>query len=287
MSREAMMAKNFPHPHLIILQRCFVDINRYTLPIFKLREEEVRPFGSGTLLCIGHHHFILTAAHIVEDLENVRAPYFLPPREEEGEPFPLLPLDLVSTPMPEGVTERIHDPVDVSLVELKPDAVEHLSIRRAFAGLGDFGQSSDTTRGLYLLSGYARDHQNYVERLRLSMNRTRHHVTELDEEKATPEHKFHLLMRYPKDLLIDSNGNEPVRTDPNGMSGCGVWKMVPKTPGEWTTSDRKLVGVQHTHSNKKQQLTATRIEVVVELICHKFPDLMPHFGDLNWKGVEG
>jgi hypothetical protein len=283
MIREELMEKNYPHPHQAILDRCFIDINQVTIPLYKPRDGGIRPWGTGTLLHVGDRHFILTAAHVIDDITHVRAPFYLPPRESEGEPYPLTPADLVNSPLPAGVADRNDDPVDLALVELRREAVDHVSVRRRFASLADFGRSTDESPGFYLLSGYPLDNEGYIERQRLSITETRHYVTELHDEMNDQdrERKFQILLKYPRDLLITSRGVEPRYPHPNGLSGCGVWKMIPKRPGEWTVGDRKLVAVQHTYVNSSQQLRATRIEAVVQLLIHSFPDTIPALKDLK------
>jgi hypothetical protein len=76
-------------------------------------------------------------------------------------------------------------------------------------------------------------------------------------------------------MLVNSEGHEPRYPHPNGLSGCGVWRLTPKPASEWTINDRKLIGVEHTHGNRKEQLIATRIEPVIALLGTGYPDLVP------------
>jgi hypothetical protein len=89
------------------------------------------------------------------------------------------------------------------------------------------------------------------------------------------QHKYQLLLKYPRDMLVTTEGYEPRYPHPNGFSGCGVWRVTPRLPDQWTTNDRKLVGVEHTHGSKKQVSKATRIEAVVKLLAEGYPELVP------------
>lgn len=85
--------------------------------------------------------------------------------------------------------------------------------------------------------------------------------------------QFQLWLKYPRDRLITSRGYEPRFPDPNGISGCGVWKDLPKPSDVWTPRDGRLVAVEHTHVASTQQIRATRIELVLQMIATEYPEL--------------
>lgn len=266
----------FPHPHNAILMRSFQDIASFTLPFYAGRKGEIRAHGTGTLLSVGGRYFIVTASHVLDDFKNGIAPFFLPPREDEGPPFPLQPKDAINWPLSAGVA-REHDPIDLCIVELTAESAEHLAARRRFAQLSDLGSSRDQQPGLYLMTGYPLENEVYRSEQKLSMTEARNYITELHDEIADPDRglKFQLWVKYPRDRLITSRGYEPRFPDPNGISGCGVWKLLPKPIDAWTERDRRLVAVEHTHVQNKQLIKATRIELVLQMLATEYPDLIP------------
>ena len=223
---------------------------------------------------MGGRYFIVTASHVLDDCKNGVAPFFLPPRENEGPPFPLQLKDAINWPLPAGVA-REDDPIDLCIVELKAEAAEHLRVRRQFAELSDLGSSRDPQPGLYLVTGFPLENEVYRSEEKLSMTEARHYVTELHEEMTAPDRKpkFQLWLKYPRDRLITSRGYEPGFPDPNGISGCGVWKLLPKPSDAWTKRDRRLVAVEHTHVQSKQLIKATRIELVLQMLATEYPEL--------------
>lgn len=255
-------SQRFPHPQDAILLRSIDEIARFTLPFYAGRD------------------FIVTASHVLDDCLNRLAPFFLPPREEEGPPLPLIWKDVISWPLPAEVDRR-DDPIDVCVVELTAAAAEHLRVRRRFAELSDLGTSRAPQPALYLMTGYPLEDELYRREQKLSLTEARHYVTELHEAMTDSDRslQFQLWLKYARDRLITSRCYEPRFPDPNGISGCGVWKVLPKPSGIWTPRDRRLVAVEHTHVASTQQIRATRIELVLQMIATEYLELSRDIAD--------
>ncbi len=276
MSQEADRTGKFPHPHHEMLEACFIDINRFSVPFYAERDGGARLNGTGTLVEIGGTPFIFTAGHVLDDYKDRKRLFFLPPAEDEGAAVPFVFSNIYEFPIPTGKT-REDDPIDVSVVEIPEKTANHLRKRRAFARLDDHGSSRDPSPGLNLLTGYPLEIEVFRAEQRLSMTTSRHYVTDLHPEMQNSERKdkFQVLLNYPKHNLMTSRGHEPIFPDPNGISGCGVWKLTPKLAADWTPADRKLVAIEHTHVKSKEMLKTTRIEMAMVLVAEHYPYLAP------------
>ena len=74
---------------------------------------------------------------------------------------------------------------------------------------------------------------------------------------------------------MDINENSVHVPRPEGMSGCGIWRLNdPSQPLYlWRASDVKLVGIEHRWRKHHRYLVGTSVRHAVQLILKHYPEL--------------
>jgi hypothetical protein len=62
-----------------VMEQCSLEIARCTIPLYGLQDARPVLNGSGVLLEIGEHYFLLSAAHVLDVAAIHKFPYYLAP----------------------------------------------------------------------------------------------------------------------------------------------------------------------------------------------------------------
>jgi hypothetical protein len=252
-------------------------LRRSVVPVYGYAPElqETRLIGSGTLFRVADQSFLVTAAHVLEDMHR-RYP-------DDG----FGTADLWGAKKALSIQGRtFYDPAsenDVGLVELSEETVERLSafefLRLSAVDL-DPSQPPD---GLHYLMGYPIELSSR-SRGAYTTDPFVHSTTLLRPEPGrftnyNYDLQRHLLMEIDRNEAVNGVG-EPANVPRSfeGMSGCPVWRAHIKgdDPRAWTLANARMVGVQTAVLIPPGPATivkATRWTVVAGLICKAYPDL--------------
>lgn len=249
-----------------MMDECADDI-RSTVAIYGRQEDMLVKDRTGVLFAVGERHFILTAAHGLEDFARHKIPLYTAPTTPGGFPLPLDGRVMGSKAM------------DVAIMELSENIVGQLVPRRKFLRMTDVDISCETPKGFYVVIGYP----NSPEYNKVDL--TQHRVvtsplqfgavpydgepdTELGYDPVT-----HIVLKHIKQGLDE---RQETRHAPKmtGMSGCGMWRLARFDLGSsksWMPEDRKLVGIE-TSCKHGSFVKGTWIVHVLRLIAENFPD---------------
>lgn len=257
------------------------------VPIVLIHGTELHQFGTGTLLRVADHSFIVTAAHVVKDARQDDEGLCIP--RADGS-FAQIHGDWICSS--EGQYGTAVDPFDLAILHLDSSSVKGLT-NESFLRLDDISFTEDLSNGIFCLLGYPTlwsqpstdDHTGLDLKLLLYITYVFEGSTDaLSEYQA----RFHLLLNAGLSESTDMEGT-PFRFDDRsgapaefprrlgGISGCSVWVVGKKNrPGqEWSQEKAKIVAVQTGVYHTQQIIKATRWVAVSTLLHEAFPKLRP------------
>jgi hypothetical protein len=200
--------------------------------------------GSGVLFSVAEGAFVLTAAHVARDLADAADAVLL--GCEDAHAVRLGRADVL-----------VHDRVDIAVVPLTDGCARNIrEAGRRFLRGNLLDPESGGISDLMLVHGY---------RHRPTLREPTHgHL--VPQKLCYFTHEFgsssetDLILAFER--KIDSHLDRP-----DGMSGCGVWRVTGRTP--------RLCGIQHQFNAADMSLTAARIGVAVNMLHSEWPDLRP------------
>jgi hypothetical protein len=245
--------------------------------------EIVEKNGSGVLLEIADHRFLLTAAHVVDFLAIHGFPQYLAPCTSDEPPIPLENVKIYTSPIPPGVDQEDPgmcdvDPFDVAVCELPPSVAEKITEPRRFVRLMDIDASVEQIPGLYMVTGYPIEFTRTNFSHKLIGSKPLPYVTELYQGECEPHWQNFIALEYSHQG-VDEHGVLQRMPDPNGMSGCGIWRLAEasKPADLWKPSDVQLVAIEHSWSRKNGAILGTFVRYALSMIYNNYPLLRPVF----------
>jgi len=240
------------------------DDQRAIVPLFAKHGERLAHNRTGVLLAIGDAHFVVTAAHDMEEVAKGHIGLYLSPSRGQF----AIPLS--------GRLVGAEPKIDVAVIELPSNTISELQPERRFLCMSDADWNADATPGAYVVRGYPEQ----LVRIDWSARNAAFkpmiylaHVYEGDLPDGADE-RIHLLLQHgKKGHAMDGQVLRLPRIP--GMSGGGIWKLCEFRRGvmiSWQPSQAKLVGIQ-THCKHGSYLKGTWIKYALDLIARHYPAL--------------
>ncbi len=271
-----------PEEFLAIRQRmiseCAPEIVRWTIPFYGWVNDQPVQNGTGVLFRLGDVHFVIAAAHVLDYPAIHNIPYMT--GGEGGKLIPLLIKKVVTSPVPVGYRPeesdmRNDDPWDIGIAELAPDTASQLTPFWRFAQLREAEPSPDAPQAIYYVVGYPFQLTENDALARSTETCLLSYVTAIHEgDRHSRDQKAEILLEYPLENM-DINENSVHVPRPEGMSGCGIWRLNdPSQPLYlWRPSQVKLVGIEHRWRKYHRYLVGTSVRHAVQLILEHYPEL--------------
>lgn len=228
-----------------------------------------RPVGSAVLLEIAGQHFLLTAAHVLD--ENDITPLYLPGKSG----FVALHGNSKRTVAPEG--DRDLDRYDLGYVHLPDNVLESIPAPYWFLPIPLVDVDCVPTQGQrFIFTGYPH------KAVTAKYGTTKVHAqieSYTDQvcppsliQRAEADPNCHIVIHFDRKRARDSDGRIVTPKERTGISGGGVWTGQPGVSSKGLPNLR-LCGIMIEHGKKNQCMIATRIVGVLEMIRRGFPQL--------------
>lgn len=250
-------------------------------PVFRSKGDTMEPFASAILVRFGYEHFLLTAAHVLDDRSDYDL-YF-----GSSEVVRLLDGSIACT-LPPTAGERRDDKIDIGIVHLSEQTIRDMK-EGEFLTLADLGiLDTATTTGCYLFAGYpaSKNKPSIGEEVQAVLNSFLADPASLkDYKSADLDPSSSLLLRFNKRKLWISSGRV---TGPDlfGVSGGGVWSLCDQSA---VTQHKPLLVAIAIEWWKEQQkcVLATKVHVVLGALWDRFPKLRPLLPKPSHSGDKG
>jgi hypothetical protein len=234
---------------------------RSVLPVFDHERQRPERVGSCVLLRIDKHPFIVTAAHVIEDIDRSGGHFTV----AVGGKLIALHRDRFTTP---------HDhPADIGLIPLRPRTAVALTqnggvfldreqfVEREIASGTDISQMLANTYfavGFPASRSYSRI-QHAQNRIHVKTYSVRLTLAPTDIYPEGLSHRTHLLLDYaPHEIVLAGRRVNPPTVQ--GMSGGGAFRFHRRRP-----ETTRLVGILIERHRTARVIAATRAAVVAEL----------------------
>jgi hypothetical protein len=259
-------------------------MEKCTSPLMTRKDGTFRGLGSGVFLEIGQICFVLTAAHVIDNALAALGQGY-PVLLTAGLPGAgLVRLTGVRgsySPMPTS-KDRQDDPFDFGYIELPASVVSELRQHRHFLHLLEVDAAyDDNPSDIHMVHGYpsmalATDDARKVLEYSCLMYSSRLYQNERGTVR-NHDPNVDLLLSFTPDRSTDHLGNPARMYHPDGISGCGVWRLIDaKTDVDcWEPAMMKLVGIQHTWDKTHEVLRACRIRHLITAIHSRYEELRP------------
>lgn len=232
--------------------------------------------GTGTLIASGSKRFVLTAEHVIRDVNPAQISFWCKPKapliEKPASQVTNAELKTLTSGIAFPTREiKLYPDVDLALMEIDPEFELHGAAQfYDFSRSDVVGSDMATLNGISLLCfGFPVDNSrivavdgNHVLRFLGCTSNVCYYESALDADSwqqlpssLNPEHNF--VFRY--------NEHEP-ELKPPGFSGSGVWINATAESNIWAP-DPLLVGVVHRYASNLSVLIATKLLKIREAIA--------------------
>ena len=247
----------------LIIKSISNDILEYTIQFFRTgKQSRPQSMGSGVLLRLGSKHFLLTAAHIADEYDDV---YLLIGHEASS-----IGGITRTYPLPAS-GEREDDKIDVSICELDNDTIEYINRRHRFLEFTDLLlDHKPIYHPIYLIVGFPSTKTKVIFGTRRMEPIAITLLTKPFPNLQYDQFGFDPIITLPFEFngLVTSTDNPSPHLAPRleGISGGGVWQITQISP--YPRINRKLVGILIERNNQPGQkaLISIKIDFITEYL---------------------
>lgn len=228
----------------------------------------VKAAGSGVLIKVDKLHFLVTAAHVAEDLNDN---LFL--GIEEYTTYRLGGIRVTNNPL----HSREKDKLDVCILKLCEDTVKEVKKAYKFLDSSELGINHKfMPYPMYEFVGFPATKSKFDKYRKRLKSVPYHYITMPAEEdvynKMGCHTGFNVVVKYDKKKVYNHSKNETqIGPELYGISGCGLWFTPPENIITKAEPKKELVGIMtEWPMNHRKYLIATRIDVISEIIRQRF-----------------
>lgn len=233
------------------------------VPLVRFKENKPVQFASGVLVKTEQAHFILTNAHVLDDVEG--DDLLIP-----GKNAFFSPLGIYSKgPLPKS-GKRCDDNIDVGFIRLDESEIPKLSSNLTFLTADDGDCFDVSEKGdAYSVIGYPATrtniHNHKIDTKIIVM------TGDGQDDEIYPSlglnPKINLLVRYRRKKGFNpAKGQRVLMPKPAGMSGGGVFAWSKSLPNPESVGTPKLVGIVNEYRKDRGFFLATRIGFYIRCI---------------------
>jgi hypothetical protein len=237
--------------------------------------------GSGVLLEIAGEHFILTAAHVLAFRAQAKIPLYLDSGDTPARLVGLTPENTraVTSISPSGDIKHRDDPCDAAAIHISQVVVDAIKDNRTFLRLEQIDPNdADGKHSFYMAHGYPEATLNHVDDENLALHALSYGGSAIRANKGelvNYDPELHLGVAFDRDNAITPTGKVIDTPHPEGMSGCGIWRLYQDGADKktWSVKDIRLVGIEHSWKHDPSFLKGLRIKWLLGQIYREFKHL--------------
>nr|WP_316641848.1 hypothetical protein [uncultured Roseateles sp.] len=271
-----------------VMSECVPELAaRSTVGIVASTNQHIRQIGTGTLVAVADHRFVVTAAHVVHQGALAEATLGV-----SGTINGQFAAAAGSWILSGDSADRASDEHDIAIYQFSNEQAKRFA-DEAFVRVADADFPADLSHAFFVVCGFPA-----VWSTSLSPSDTTLLTKMLQYGTFTLQGSVaglagynparHFLLEASQDILLDHNGNNvSFRTrsgypaqmprDLAGVSGCSVWMLGDlREPIErWSKKTARLVGIETSVYERRRAIKATRWNGVTTLLHAAFPQTRP------------
>lgn len=270
------------------MSECVPELaTRSTVGIVASINQHLRQIGTGTLLAVAEHRYVVTAAHVARQAALAEATVGI--SGTINQQFVAATRNWMITGDRAG---EKYDEHDIAIYEFSAGEASRFA-DDVFVRVLDVNFPVDLSHAFFLVSGFPAVWSTSLSPSDTTLlTKMLQYGTFSFQGSAAglagynPAH--HLLLEASPDILLDREGQDvsfrtrsghPARMpgDLAGVSGCSVWMLGDlREPTElWSKEQARLVGIETSVYEKRQAIKATRWNSVTTLLHAAFPEVRP------------
>lgn len=263
-------------------------IERRTIPFFHVEKDVktnthengiIAKDRTGVFVRIAGKHYILTAAHHIDELIANEMYLYVSLDDENNLPIPITKDEIA-----------VSDPstLDIAAIRLLDETANKLLKRHTPLSLQEMPADCRGSDGFFLIVGYPRAGAEFVvekwnaphsikaESLKfLSTKR----LNEWKHDKLQYSPKMHIVVNMSQKAVSGTTGEEtdlPDHKGIEGISGCGIWFIADrkknKRLSEFGVNDCKLIAIEHSYDEAASRVAGTWIDLALAFLVLNFPE---------------
>lgn len=242
-----------------------LHLQRHSVAIFDLTQEDEPSIGSGTFIKIGEHYFIATAAHVIKDVPSHKMMF-------------VHSYQNASTSQPHQFTivaRGQNDAEEIDVAWLEVDMADVDNMGDAFIPASRLGINEVLNHPACLAVFGAPAAKVNAALLAKKQLRTQP-VCYLTDSRADGEAGTRVLLEYPRGGNVLATGETLEKMiHPGGLSGGGIWLVQLPEKRVWTADTVPIVGIDRAWQ-EHDYLIGTHISEWVTLLLQDRPSLKNH-----------
>jgi hypothetical protein len=236
------------------------EMDRHTCQIFHLDDGNYKPYASGVLISINEIFFLITAAHVTEDWSDSNKFYI-----RLGFVFIPLAGKLISSDL------KISGNIDLSYIIIDKKLIPSIQKIHKFLPIGKINYHGNLIKDVeYCITGYP---EKSIKKIK---GNTAHLMQTLYVKKSknnvyvkygfNPD-EFYIFDVFGKGYETFTGKKYKVDTHFNGMSGCGLWHLIPIKRNNVISLDYRLIGIMTEFRNAKYFcMIGIQIKILISII---------------------
>lgn len=218
---------------------------------------------SGVLVQIADSHFLVTAAHNLENLHKSGVDSFIVQGEKGSNPVFIQTNKWYTT---------ISEQADLGVCLLDGSIVDYLGDKQKYLRITDFAPKRECGDRWYIIVGWPRDRIGPDDDGVIRCSGWKYVTKRFDrvEQVENYDSEIHLVVKYERDT---TDGERIVH--PPAMSGCGIWYLPKESPEIVRPDDFKICAIQNAWHKGREYAKGTWTDMVLKIIWTYFPDLQP------------
>ena len=271
-----------------VMSECIPElVRRSTVGIVASVNQHLRQIGTGTLLAVAEHRFVVTAAHVAHQGALANATLGV-----SG----TLDGNLVAAAgnwiLSGEVADRSSDEHDIGIYEFSAEQAAHFG-DDVFVRVADVDFPVDLSHAYFVVSGFPAIWSNSLTPSETTiLAKLLQYGTFVLQGSVAGLAGYnparHFLLDASPNFLLNHKGQEAsLRTrtgypaqiprDLAGVSGCSVWMLgdLRRPIEQWSTKTARLVGIETSVYERRQAIKVTRWNGVTTLLHAAFPQLRP------------
>lgn len=240
----------------------------FTVQLFRKTTDiepiDFEPWASAFLLELNNNYYLCTASHVYNDVKYIDIGFFI-----EGY-FYIIEGQISLLKVTESLE---NDKADIAVCKLTEESVSDLKQKYDFLGFENIELDHEISfKSNYIIVGYpiTKTKKNTKKRtikstpLKLS---TKAYFGLKQYEKIGRDIKTNILLVFQRYKLYNFIHQRIIAPKPTGISGCGLW--------HYTDGDLKLIGIMTEWVSEDAVMVATKIDILISMIRHKFDSSLP------------
>jgi len=243
-------------------------------------DARARPYilGTGIPLELAGRRFVVTAAHVMDDVQRLKHGVYLSPGMAGGLLVDLDGCRVNKTQMPKGGRKK--DSFDICLIGLTDQVIASIGPGVEFVTDEMIDYEEPRQDGAYyFFIGFPQANLKIDARRKIVRCETLNYgsIIYRDERGVweVPPDGDYIDLDFDPSKTVDDQGRRVRTPRPKGISGCGIWRLCEAgvRTADWSVNDIRLVAIEHRWDSHLHVLRGTLYCYINQIVANNYPEV--------------